>query len=67
MRLAEKSPPRVFQPAPGIAISDCGDVHLAADEQVTMVTASGRRMDVVGAIQETSALHHLTLGQIMPV
>ncbi len=46
MRLAEKSPPRVFHPAPGIAISDCGDVHLAADEQVTMVTASGRRMDV---------------------
>ena len=46
MRLAEKSPPRVFQPASGIAISDCGDVHLAADEQVTMVTASGRRMDV---------------------
>ena len=46
MKLAETSPPRVFQPAPGIAISDCGDVHLAADEQVTMVTASGRRMDV---------------------
>lgn len=46
MRLAEKSPPRVFEPAPGIAISDCGDLELQADEQVTMVTATGKRMDV---------------------
>ena len=46
MRLAEKSPPRVFEPAPGIAISDCGDLELQADEQVTMVTANGKRMDV---------------------
>jgi hypothetical protein len=46
MRLAAKSPPRVFEPAPGIAISDCGDLELLADEQVTMVTATGKRMDV---------------------
>lgn len=46
MRLAEKSPPRVFTPAPGIAIADCGDLHLAPGEQVTLVTEAGRRMDV---------------------
>lgn len=46
MRLAEKNPPRVFEPAPGIAISDCGDVQLAPDEQVTLVTEAGKRMDV---------------------
>jgi hypothetical protein len=46
MRLAEKSPPRVFQPAPGIAISDCGDLELQSDEQITMVTTAGKRMDV---------------------
>ncbi|WP_417520140.1 hypothetical protein [Minwuia sp.] len=46
MRLAAKSPPRVFRPAPGVAISDCGDLELAPDEQVTMVTRSGKRMDV---------------------
>lgn len=46
MRLAEKSPPRVFEPAPGVAISDCGDLELKANEQVTMVTECGKRMDV---------------------
>lgn len=46
MRLAEKNPPRVFEPAPGIAIRDCGDVELRPDEQVTIVTESGKRMDV---------------------
>ncbi len=46
MRLAEKHPPRAFEPAPGIAISDCGDVELRPDEQVTLVTEAGKRMDV---------------------
>lgn len=46
MKLATKSPPRVFRPAPGIAISDCGDVQLDADEQVTLVSAAGKRLDV---------------------
>ncbi|WP_164516433.1 hypothetical protein [Minwuia thermotolerans] len=46
MRLAERNPPRVFEPAPGIAISDCGDVELRPDEQVTLVTEAGKRMDV---------------------
>jgi hypothetical protein len=46
MKLAEKWPPRIFHPAPGIAIADCGDLELRPDEQVTMVTQSGKRMDV---------------------
>ena len=46
MKLQEKIPPRVFHPAPGIAISDCGDLELAADEQVTMISGTGKRMDV---------------------
>lgn len=46
MKLSRKSPPRVFEPAPGIAISDCGDLELDAGEQVTMVTSAGKRMDV---------------------
>ncbi|WP_416897450.1 MAG: hypothetical protein ACMVY4_18540 [Minwuia sp.] len=46
MKLSQKSPPRIFEPAPGIAISDCGDLELCPDEQVTMVTKTGKRMDV---------------------
>lgn len=46
MRLHEKSPPRIFHPAPKIAISDCGDLELRPDEQVTLVTEAGKRMDV---------------------
>lgn len=46
MKLAEKSPPRVFEPAPGVTLRDCGDLELLANEQITMVTKTGKRMDV---------------------
>jgi len=39
-----KTPARHFTAA-GIRIADCGDIVLAADEQVTLVTEQGRRHD----------------------
>lgn len=46
MKLLAKEPPRDFTPAPGVTIRDCGDLQLAADEQVTMISPAGHRMDV---------------------
>lgn len=48
MKIAEKSPPRMFQPLPGsdLTISDCGTVALEPDELVTFVTDGGSAYDV---------------------
>lgn len=48
MKLDLKDPPRVFAVGDGgaIKISDCGNVALAPDEQVTFVTESGAQYDV---------------------
>lgn len=46
MRLVRKTPPRRFTPAPGIELQDHGDLFLEPDQQVTMVTPAGARMDV---------------------
>lgn len=44
MRLEIKEPPRVFE-ASGIQMRDFGKIHLAADEMVSMVSASGKECD----------------------
>jgi hypothetical protein len=47
MIFEEKNPPRTFQVGKeaSIEISDCGELHLAPNEQITFVTSSGRRHD----------------------
>jgi len=47
MKLKIKDVPRIFRPRKDkdIYISDCGDIHLDPDEQVSFVTASGKRHD----------------------
>ena len=49
MEVIRKDPPRTFRVGKdgGIAISDCGDIGLAPDEQVTMVSVAGKRHDFV--------------------
>lgn len=44
MRLEIKEPPRVFD-ASGVQLKDFGKIHLAADEMVSMVSASGKECD----------------------
>jgi hypothetical protein len=44
MKLEIKDPPREFDGS-GARIKDFGKVHLAADEMVSMVTASGKECD----------------------
>ena len=39
--------PRVFSPLPGLYLKDMGWLKLAADEQVTFWTDSGKRNDIV--------------------
>jgi hypothetical protein len=48
MRFDAKDPPRGFivGNAGPIEMRDCGTLHLAADEQVTLVTESGAEYDV---------------------
>src|SRR5215217_1921931 len=48
MRFEEKSPPRRFPVGNAVKFEmrDCGTLELAPDEQVTLVTASGREYDV---------------------
>lgn len=46
MKFEPKDPPRVFRPSPAVEISDCGNILLQADEQVTFVTPSGKEHDV---------------------
>jgi len=48
MRFNVKDPPRRFTVgnAGPIEMKDCGTLHLAADEQVTLVTESGAEYDV---------------------
>jgi hypothetical protein len=48
MRFAEINPPRTFRIGESgeIEISDCGRMHLQADEMVTFVTPAGREYDV---------------------
>lgn len=48
MKFVPVDPPRTFRVGldQSIEMSDCGRVHLAADEQVTFVTPSGREHDV---------------------
>jgi hypothetical protein len=48
MRVKLKRPPRVFYVGKDrkTPIADCGEICLAANEQVTFVTPSGRRHDV---------------------
>ena len=45
MKLDKKDPPRRYV-VKSVEISDCGTIHLEADEQVTFVTASGKEYDV---------------------
>ncbi|MCA9243516.1 MAG: hypothetical protein KDA32_06150 [Phycisphaerales bacterium] len=47
MLIEPKQPPRAFRVGVDrrIEISDCGDIHLAPDEQVTFVTPDGKRHD----------------------
>lgn len=47
MKLKIKDIPRIFRPRKDkdIYISDYGDIHLEPDEQVSFVTASGKRHD----------------------
>lgn len=48
MKFEEKQPPRKFKvgnPQNGIVISDFGDLHLNANEQVTIVSQNGKRHD----------------------
>jgi hypothetical protein len=47
MHFTPKTPPRLFRTGQGeaITIADCGEMRLAADEQVTFVTEDGRRHD----------------------
>jgi hypothetical protein len=44
MRLALTDPPREFDAA-GVRIKDFGKIHLAADEMISMVSASGKECD----------------------
>jgi hypothetical protein len=48
VKFEAKNPPRVFEVGYDIKghISDCGSMHLAADEQVTFVTEQGAEYDV---------------------
>lgn len=48
MRFDRKDPPRRFTVgnAGPIEMKDCGTLHLAADEQVTLVTESGGEYDI---------------------
>ena len=48
MKFEEKQPPRKFKvgnPQNNIVISDFGDLHLNANEQVTMISQNGKRHD----------------------
>lgn len=48
MKFEEKQPPRKFKvgnPQNGIVISDFGDLHLNANEQITMISVNGKRHD----------------------
>ena len=49
MKLELKNPPRVFAVGKRkhINISDCGNIHLDPDEQVTFVNEKGQECDVV--------------------
>jgi hypothetical protein len=49
MRFVQTVPPRTFRVGLNseIEISDCGRIHLEADEQVTFVTPSGKEHDFV--------------------
>lgn len=49
MRFVPKDPPRTFRVGINkeIELSDCGNVYLEADEQVTFVTPSGKEHDFV--------------------
>lgn len=48
MKVVRKDPPRRFAVGAGgrIVLSDCGDIRLLPDEQVTFVAPSGRRYDL---------------------
>ena len=48
MRFEEKKPPRIFSVGANgdIHISDCGQIYLEPDEQVTFVTGDGKEYDV---------------------
>ena len=41
MKFEKKSPPRVYSPLEGIVISDCGDLQLESDEQVSLIDGLG--------------------------
>ena len=48
MDLELKRVPRKFKARPGSRqkVSDCGKIHLRADEQITLVTVAGKEYDV---------------------
>ena len=52
MKIEVNDPPRVFAVGRngGIKISDCGEIRLDPDEQMTFITTSGRRYDVAAKV-----------------
>ena len=46
MRVERRDPPREFQVGE-VTIRHCGDVELAPDEQITLVSGSGTEYDIV--------------------
>jgi len=47
VRVERIEPPRMFEAAAGVAVSHCANVELEADEQITLVSASGTEYDIV--------------------
>ena len=49
MKFAPRQPPRVFRTGydPFVDLSDCGQMQLKADEQITFITDGGAELDVV--------------------
>lgn len=47
MRSRLKGEPRKFKPLEGLEISDCGEVELGTDEQITVATEAGIGNDII--------------------
>lgn len=47
MKARLKNEPRKFSPLAGLEISDCGEIELGLDEQITVTTEAGKANDIV--------------------
>ena len=47
MQARLRNEPRKFSPLPGVTISDCGEVELDVDEQITLCLEPGRGNDLI--------------------